>query len=114
MKYLIFFVFSFFLTPKLNAQGCRSGGQIYTNSFNFFGTLLWSGAVSESCPASASSSTQYAKFISNTTGGAGTSCTIGFFSSTGILVNYRIDNCPLDDYIWLLIFINVLNANNHL
>lgn len=84
-------------------QGCRKGGVIYTSSFNFFGTLLWSGGVSETCPASASSATQYAGFISNAS--PSSSCVIGFFVDTGTLVNYSIYNCPLDEYIWTLIVV---------
>lgn len=98
---IILFIFNIALLRAQVYQGCRKGGVIYTSNVNFFGAILWGSGVNETCPAGASAATQYAAFISNTSSPS-TSCIIGFFADTGVLVNYSIYNCPIDDYVGFL------------
>lgn len=96
---ILFFISAFYL--RSSAQGCRYGGAIYISSPS--GWYQWTNPVSETCGAGATTSTQYARYISNVPGP--NTCYIGFWGlgGTGTLVNYALLNCPIDDYLWVLI-----------
>ena len=101
MKYILLVVaVCFFSVKSFSAVGCLYNTQILTNDPSFF-PYWWTSGVSTSCPANATTSTDYAKFQSNVTPSSSCIATAGF--STGILVNYDIAKCPIDDWIWLLI-----------
>lgn len=103
MKYILLFLIICFSTLKsFSAIGCLYNGQILTNDPSFF-PWWWTGGVSTTCPANATTSTDYAKFLSNTSiPASGCYATAGL--NTGILVNYDIAKCPIDDWLWVLIF----------
>jgi hypothetical protein len=76
------------------ATGCLRAGQVYRNNSAFSG---WSNPIQDNCPSGALTSTQYAQVNSV----SGTSCGIGFlgWGGSGVLVDYDIEFCPIDDYI---------------
>lgn len=85
----------------LAATGCLRAGQVYTNAPS--GWNQWTSATPDNCPNGASISTQYAKVNSVTT----TTCTLGFLglSGSGVLVDYDIEFCPIDDYVPIIFVI---------
>ena len=82
-------------------RGCRSGGMIYRNAPG--GLYGWTAPLSETCPANATTATQYTKFVQNVTGSS--SCPIGLLSlgGTRVPVDYRLLNCPVDGWITFLL-----------
>lgn len=94
----------FYYVGFSNAQtfrGCRGGGQIYTSPPS--GIYGWTSPVSESCPTGATNTTPRAQFIRNAPVTPGT-CPIGLLSlgGQGILVDYQIVYCPIDDLLPLV------------
>ncbi len=99
-KYLFLVVYVFLVSNNLlAAQGCLKGTQVYTNPPS--GWNQWSNPIDDNCPSGASTSDTFA-YVSNITS---TNCSIGFFGwgGSGKLVDYSIMNCPIDDYIPLII-----------
>lgn len=100
-KYFLFIVLTVLVNGNLfAATGCLRAGQVYTDPPS--GWNQWTNPVPNSCPNGASASTEYAGV--NSTGG---SCTIGFWGlgGSGVLVNYDIEYCPIDDYIPLMLVV---------
>ena len=100
VKYFLFFVFLFLISNDLFADtGCLKGGKVYINSPS--GWNQWTSPISDNCPGGSTTATTYAYVNSITS----TSCSIGFlgWSGSGVLVDYGIMNCPIDDYIPILI-----------
>ena len=102
--FLLLSIMSFWL--KVDADtGCSYNGYVYTRApyFNniFDANLYWSVPIQDNCPLGALHSTQYANVSATST----TTCYVGFFVG-GMQVNYAIDFCPLDDFIWVLTLIS--------
>ena len=98
---LIVSTFSFEDAFSQVLKGCRSGGMIYRNAPA--GAYGWTSPLSETCPANATTITQYTRFVQNTTGSS--SCPIGLLNlgGTGVSVDYRLLNCPIDGWIAFLL-----------
>lgn len=99
-KYFLFFVFAALINGDLFAtQGCLSGREVYTDPPG--GWYQWREPIPDNCPGGATTATTYAYINSYTT----TTCTIGFlgWQGNGVLVDYGMMNCPIDDYIPFLI-----------
>ncbi len=100
-KFLFFVVFIFFVSNKLfAAQGCLKGGLVYTSPPSGWRSW-WTDSIDDSCSSGASTSDTYAYVytISNS------ACSVALFNwgGSGVLVDYSIMNCPIDDYIPILI-----------
>ena len=95
-KYLILILFVLFLKSSVLAStGCLKGGLVYINPPS--GWNQWTNSIDDSCPSGASVSDTYA-FLNSV---SVTSCSVGFlgWSGSGVIVDYSIMNCPLDDYV---------------
>lgn len=84
------------------ATGCLRAGQVYRNSPS--GLNGWSNPIQDSCPSGALTSTQYAE-VNSVSGGT---CSTGFLGlgGNGVIVDYDIEFCPIDDYIPLIFVIS--------
>lgn len=96
---LICFLFFLFEENVKADTGCLYNGQVYRVSPTWF-NWFWSSPMQASCPVNATPATLYAKVDP----GSGASCPISW-SASGREVSYRIDNCPLDDYMPVLFLI---------
>ncbi|UKT63266.1 hypothetical protein [Pedobacter mucosus] len=104
LKYILFIALLTVIINNAEAQlirGCRRVGMIYISPPN--GLSGWTGAIPETCPPNASTSTQYARFVQNVPGAA--SCPIGLLSlgGSGTLVDLQVLNCPLDSLAMIFI-----------
>ena len=115
-KYLLVVVLLFLLNDTSFAStGCLRSGQVYTTPPS--GWYQWESPTQSECPVGASTSTQYASINSTSS----TRCTTGFlgFGGNGVLVDYDIEYCPIDDYVPLIILLlggitSVLLRRNYL
>jgi len=86
---------------KVDADtGCAYNGYVYTRA-PYILNWYWSVPIQDNCPSGALHSTQYANVSATST----TPCSVGLFA-WGVEVNYAIDFCPLDDFVWVLTFIS--------
>lgn len=98
-KYILLIVLTILVNNSLfAAEGCLRNGQVYTTPPS--GLNRWTGPVQGNCPVGATTSSVFA-YVNSTTS---TTCSIGFLglSGSGVIVDYSIVNCPLDNYIPLL------------
>ncbi|GEM_PF-1386991 len=94
-KFVIIIVLVFFIGNIASAaEGCLYGGQVYRDQL-FTGS--WQNSISSSCPSNASNSTNYAKIINEIK--PKQSCRLSWSLDYGVLVEYDIAKCPIDDYI---------------
>lgn len=106
-KFFLFIVLLTLVNGNLfAATGCLKGGEVYTVSPGFLSG--WTSPIQNSCGSGATPSTSYADVNSITN----TSCSIGVFwtGGTGVLVNYDIEFCPIDDYIPLMLVMIVATS----
>ena len=97
--YLFIFFFLLINNILFAVTGCLSGTKVYTKPPS--GWTQWSVPIEDNCPSGASISDNYANV--NTISSTGRS--IGFWGlgGSGVLIDYSIMNCPIDDYIPLVI-----------
>ena len=104
LKYFCFVFLFFYKACETFAQvGCyrSANNTVYISYDSFFG--WWSSASPSNCPAGSSTSTDFARVLTNTTTPATPCDVLGILgSNNGFLVNYQIIKCSLDDYIWFL------------
>ncbi len=100
-KFVFLLLSIMFCWSKVDADtGCSYNGYVYTRA-PYILNWYWSVPIQDNCPSGALHSTQYA----NVSATSATPCSVGLFA-WGVQVNYAIDFCPLDDFIWLVAIIS--------